>query len=122
MMKQYGCFLVGLVMSSVVMANPITITNSSRSSFTVSVNGTCLGAYGIIKPMSAATADENKLKNLCKNNSAHCLAEVYNSTTCSGDLAGNYYFHTKNGLSGEHRAVPPFNMFIRKYGVTFTQS
>lgn len=121
-MHKYGSLLLGCLVSGVVLANPITITNSARVPLSVKINGMCSSEYGVIKPSTAGTVDEAKLTLLCKNNANHCLAEVVNSTTCHGLLAASFYFHTKNGLSGESTSRPPFNLFIRKYGVTITQS
>lgn len=121
-MHKYGSLLLGFMVSGVVLANPITITNSARVPLSVKINGICSSEYGVIKPSTAGTVNEAALKKLCGNNANHCLAEVVNSTTCHGNLAANFYFHTKNGLSGEGSSKPPFNLFIRKYGVTITQS
>lgn len=120
-MQKYGCLLLGLMVSGVVLANPITITNSARVPLSVKINGLCSSQYGVIQPSTSGTVNEATLKSLCKNNANHCLAEVVNSTTCHGNLAANFYFHTKNGLSGEGSYYPPFTMFIRKFGITITQ-
>lgn len=114
--------LVALLASTTcALANPITITNSSRNVLSVRVNGQCSREFGVIKLLTSATVDEAALVRLCRTTSLHCIAEVYGSTTCQDRFIGYFYFNTGSGTSGEGSAVPPYVITIKRFEVVFSQ-
>lgn len=113
--------ITALLSSTCALANPITITNTTRSVLSVRVNGQCSREFGIIKSYTSSTVNEDVLTRLCGANAGHCIAEMYSSTSCQDRFAGYFYFSANRGTSGEGSVVSPYKMTIRTFEVVITQ-
>lgn len=113
--------MIFTLLPGVVLAKPLTITNSTKVPITVRVHGECSREFGLIRVLTSSTVDEAALNRLCRNDAAHCFVEIFNSTTCQDKFMGYFYFHTVNGPSGEGSTVPPYKMVVRNYQVVFSQ-
>lgn len=113
--------ITALMASTVALANPMTITNTSKNVLSVRVNGQCSREFGVIKVYTSSTVNEDVLMRLCGATSGHCIAELYSSTTCQDKFVGYFYFSTSRGSSGEGSVVPPYRMTIRPFEVVISQ-
>jgi hypothetical protein len=113
--------ITALLSSTCALANPMTITNTSKNVLSVRVNGQCSREFGIIKSFTSSTVNEDVLTRLCGANAGHCIAEMYSSTSCQDRFVGYFYFSANKGTSGEGSVVAPYKMAIRTYEVVVSQ-
>lgn len=93
-------------------AKSLTIVNSTKQPFSVRVNNLCSSEFGVIKKNSTKTVAEEKLNQLCAQNSSNCEAMIFKSKNCTGNQIGNFMFDTKTGLKNNFKSAKNYSMTL----------
>lgn len=131
MKAKQGNIIVSIIAGSVLMAlpvltsaKPLTVINSTKSPFTVSVNNNCSNDFGIINKDNSKRVTEDTLVKLCGANASNCSAVIYKSNDCSGKQIGDFLFDAKIGVKDSFHSAKNYSMTV-SYGlnwVTLTQA
>lgn len=114
--------ILAIVGSAMLHASPLTVTNTANHDITITINGECSHEFGVIKSMTNITVDEVSLARLCKTQSGHCLAQIFNSTICRDKYIANFYFNTSKGTTGESAALPQYHLTIQPHAVVLSMN
>lgn len=81
-------------------AKPILLSNFTKESVAVTINHQC--QTGVLAKQAEVTYTEATLKQICKNTTRNCQAEVFKDT-CAGEKIAEFNFNVQRGLKGSYR-------------------
>jgi hypothetical protein len=102
-------------------AYPLTITNLTKSTVSVKVNGQCSAEFGNIASMISHTAETKSLEALCGAMSGNCMGQIYVGASCASTEIANFYFNTKTRTNGGGAAASHYKISVDAHRVTVSQ-
>ena len=79
-------------------AGDLRISNDSNYNFSLKINNACASKFGTLSRKTTKIIPERDFNQECQYNPAHCIARVYDSPECKGEVIADITFDTRIGV------------------------